>query len=40
MNMPIPTTPQETWVFNGMVEFYGCFIKNFASIMAPFVKLL
>jgi hypothetical protein len=23
-----------------MVEFYGCFNKNFALIMSPFIKLL
>ncbi len=35
-NMPVPTTPQ---VFNGMAQFYKCFIKNFASTMSPITKL-
>ncbi len=38
MNMPVPTTPQQ--VFNGMVQVYRCFIKNFAFIMAPITKLM
>ncbi len=28
INMPIPTTPQEIQVFNGMAQFYKCFIKK------------
>jgi hypothetical protein len=40
VNMPIPTTPQEIQVFNGMAQFYSCFIKNYASIMSPITKLL
>jgi hypothetical protein len=27
-------------VFNGMAQFYRCFIKNFAYVMAPITKLL
>jgi len=38
--MPVPKTPQEIQVFNGMAWFYICFIRNFASIMAPIIKLL
>jgi hypothetical protein len=34
INMLIPTNPQQIQVFNGMVHFYRCFIKNFAFIMA------
>jgi hypothetical protein len=38
VNMPIPTTPHEIQIFNGMTKFYKCFIKNFASIMSPITK--
>jgi hypothetical protein len=27
-------------VFNGMVQFYKCFIKNFTFIMAPITKFM
>ncbi len=27
-------------MFNGMAQFYQCFIKKFASMMAPIKKLL
>ncbi len=30
VNMPIPTTPKEIQVFNGMAQFCRCLIKNFA----------
>jgi hypothetical protein len=33
-------TPQEIKVFNGMAEFYKCFIRNFSFIMALISKLL
>jgi hypothetical protein len=39
INMPIPTTSHKIQVFNGMVEFYRRFIKNFASIISPITKL-
>jgi len=38
--MLIPKTPQEIQVFNGMAQFYRCFIKKIAFIMAPITKLL
>ncbi len=34
---PVPTNPQ---VFNGMAQFYRCFITNFAFIMALITKLM
>jgi hypothetical protein len=37
--MPVPKTPLEIQIFNGMAQFYKCFIRNFASIMAPIMKL-
>jgi hypothetical protein len=40
MNMLVPTNPQQIQVFNGMVQFYRCFIKNFAFIMALITKLM
>jgi hypothetical protein len=39
-NKPIPTNPQHIQIFNGMAQFYRCFIKNFAFIMAPITKLM
>jgi hypothetical protein len=39
VSMPIPTTPQCIQVFNGMAQFYKCFIKKFTSIMSPITKL-
>jgi hypothetical protein len=38
--MPLPKTPQEIQVFNGLAQFYRCFIKKIAFIMAPITKLL
>jgi hypothetical protein len=39
VNMPPPKNPQQIQVFNGMAQFYKCFIKNFAVIMALIIKL-
>ncbi len=39
VKMPIPTTPQESKVFNGMAQFYRRFIKNFVLIMLYVTKL-
>jgi hypothetical protein len=36
----VPKTPQDIQIYNGMAHFYKCFIRNFASIMAPITKLL
>jgi hypothetical protein len=38
--MPLPTNPQYIQVFNGMVQFYRCFIKNIALIMALIIKFM
>ncbi len=40
VNMLVPTNPQQIQLFNGMVQFYICFIKNFSLIMAPITKLM
>jgi hypothetical protein len=40
VNMLKPKTPKDIQVFNGMVQFYRCFIWNFTFIMAPIMKLL
>ncbi len=39
VNMPPLKNPQQIQVFNGMAQFYKCFIKNFVVIMAPINKL-
>ncbi len=38
--MSMPKTTQEVQVFNEMDQLYRCFIRNFASLMAPITKLL
>jgi hypothetical protein len=40
IKMLVPKTPQEIQIFNGMANFYRCFIGNFAFVMAPITKLL
>jgi len=35
VNMILFITSQEIQVFNGMAQFYRCFIKTFLSIMPP-----
>jgi len=37
--MPPPKNPQQIQVFNGMAQFYRCFIKKIVIIMAPITKL-
>jgi hypothetical protein len=39
VNMSPPKNPQQIQIFNGMAQFYRCFIKTFATIMAPITKL-
>jgi hypothetical protein len=39
VKMRVPKTPQKIQVFNGMVQFYKCFIRNFASIITLITKL-
>jgi hypothetical protein len=40
VNMPPPKNPQQIQVFNGMAQFYRCFIKKNVTIMAPITKLI
>jgi len=40
VKMLVPKTPQEIQVFSGMAQFYRCFIKKIAFIMALITKLL
>jgi hypothetical protein len=40
VNMLTSKTPKDIHVFNGMAQFYWCFIKNFSFIMALITKLL
>jgi hypothetical protein len=39
VNMPPPKNPKHIQLFNGMAQFYRCFIKSFVVIMAPIIKL-
>ena len=38
--MPRPSNVTELQVFLGMLNFYNKFIKNYANIINPLVKLL
>jgi hypothetical protein len=40
VHMPTLKTPKDIHVFNGMTQYYQCFIKDFAFIMIPITKLL
>jgi hypothetical protein len=40
VHIPTPETVKDIEVFNGMTQYYRCFIKDFAFIMAPITKLL
>jgi hypothetical protein len=40
MNMPVFTNPRHIEVFNGIAQFYRCFIENFAFIVALITKLM
>jgi hypothetical protein len=37
--MLVPQNPLQIHLFNGMAQFYICFIKNFAMIKAPTIKV-
>ncbi len=40
MSMLVPCNSQQIQVFNGMAQFYKCFIKNLTTIMAPIMKFI
>jgi len=40
IKMPIPKNPRDIQVFNGLAQFYRCFVKKFAFIMASITKLM
>jgi hypothetical protein len=40
IKMLVPKSPREIQMFNGMGQFYRCFIHFFVSIMALITKLL
>jgi hypothetical protein len=40
IQVPTPKTPKDIQVFNGMAQYYQCFIKDFVTIMAFITKLL
>jgi hypothetical protein len=40
VNMQMPINPQHIQIFNGMAQFYRCFIKKFTFIMAPITKMM
>jgi hypothetical protein len=39
VNMPPLKNPQQIQIFNGMAQFYRCFVKKNIIIMAPITKL-
>jgi hypothetical protein len=39
VNMPLPKNSQQIQVFNGMAQFYRCFIKKIIVIITPITKL-
>ncbi len=40
VKMPMPKNPHDIQIFNGLGQFYRCFVKNIAFIMAPITKLM
>jgi hypothetical protein len=38
--MPMPKNLHDIQVFNGLAQFYWCFVKKIAFIMAPIIKLM
>ncbi len=40
VHMPTSKTPKDVKVFNGMAQYYRCFIKDFALIIVSITKLL
>jgi hypothetical protein len=40
VKMPVPKNPHDIQVFNNLAQFYQCFVKSFAFIMAPITKIM
>jgi len=40
VHMPTLKTLKDIYVFNGITQYYRCFIKDFVVIMVPITKLL
>jgi hypothetical protein len=40
MDMHVPQNSLQIQVFNGMAQFYICFIKNFVMIKVPIIKVM
>ncbi len=40
VEMPMPKNLHDIQVFNGLAQFYWCFVKKIAFIMAPIIKLM
>jgi len=40
IKMSIPWNPHDIQVFNGLVQFYQCFVKKFVLIMASIIKVM
>ncbi len=38
--MSVPKNPHDIQIFNGLAQFYRCFVKNLAFIMASITKLM
>jgi hypothetical protein len=39
VNMHLPHNSLHIQIFNGMAQFYKCFINTFAMVMVPIIKL-
>jgi len=40
VKMSMPKNPHDIQIFNGLAQFYRCFVKSFPFIMAPITKLM
>jgi hypothetical protein len=40
IKMSIPWNPHDIQIFNGLVQFYQCFVKKIVFIMASIIKVM